>query len=184
MRRVLSGVSRSVAVLAVLVGGAGRAGAGPLNPGDFTPVGPFPTAGGDIHVQHHRAESHPERDGQDDFDWRRLQMASRCSTSIRLPWAAARRSSVREPCLWRCCPGVISRSTGRSMSALPVASISTVAPAASMVPAPAPALAVSAPAAAGREGSPSSASRSPPTAQRLITTTEDEARITHLHTRN
>jgi len=46
MRRVLSGVSRSVAVLAVLVGGAGRAGAGPLNPGDFTPVGPFPTAGG------------------------------------------------------------------------------------------------------------------------------------------
>ena len=73
MRRVLSGVSRSVAVLAVLVGGAGRAGAGPLNPGDFTPVGPFPTAGGDIHVQHHRAESHPERDGQDDFDWRRLK---------------------------------------------------------------------------------------------------------------
>jgi hypothetical protein len=52
MRRVLSGVSRSVAVLAVLVGGAGRAGAGPLNPGDFTPVGPFPTAGRDIHVQH------------------------------------------------------------------------------------------------------------------------------------
>ena len=46
MRRVLSRVSRSVAVLAVLVGGAGRAGAGPLNPGDFTPVGPFPTAGG------------------------------------------------------------------------------------------------------------------------------------------
>ena len=47
MRRVLSGVSRSVAVLAVLVfGAAGRAGAGPLNPGDFTPVGPFPTAAG------------------------------------------------------------------------------------------------------------------------------------------
>ena len=46
MRRALSGVSRSVAVLAVLVGGAGRAGAGPLNPGDFIPVGPFPTAGG------------------------------------------------------------------------------------------------------------------------------------------
>ncbi|MBV8129339.1 MAG: hypothetical protein JO114_16965, partial [Planctomycetaceae bacterium] len=47
MRRVLSGVSRSVAVLAVLVGGAGRAGAGPLNPLDFTSLGAFPTARGD-----------------------------------------------------------------------------------------------------------------------------------------
>ena len=48
MRCVLSGVSRSVAVLAVLVGGAGRAGAGPLNPGDFplSDSGVFPTAAG------------------------------------------------------------------------------------------------------------------------------------------
>ena len=48
MRRVLSGVSRSVAVLAVLVGGAGRAGAEPLNPGDFplSGSGAFPTAAG------------------------------------------------------------------------------------------------------------------------------------------
>ena len=48
MRRVLSRVSRSVAVLAVLVGGAGRAGAGPLNPEDFplSDSGVFPTAAG------------------------------------------------------------------------------------------------------------------------------------------
>jgi hypothetical protein len=46
MRRVLSGVSRSVAVLAVLVGAAGRAGAGPLNPLDFASLGAFPTTGG------------------------------------------------------------------------------------------------------------------------------------------
>ena len=46
MRRVLSGVSRSVAVLAVLVGGAGRAGAEPLNPLDFASLGAFPTAAG------------------------------------------------------------------------------------------------------------------------------------------
>ena len=45
MRRVLSGVSRSVAVLAVLVGGAGRA-AAPLNPLDFASLGAFPTAAG------------------------------------------------------------------------------------------------------------------------------------------
>lgn len=30
----------------VLVSGADRAGAGPLNPLDFTPLGPFPTAAG------------------------------------------------------------------------------------------------------------------------------------------
>ena len=48
MRRVLSRVSRSVAVLALLVGGAGRAGAGPLNPLDFplSDSGVFPTAAG------------------------------------------------------------------------------------------------------------------------------------------
>ena len=46
MRRVLSEVTRSVAVLAVLVGGAGRAGAGPLNPLDFASLGAFPTAQG------------------------------------------------------------------------------------------------------------------------------------------
>ena len=48
MRRVLSGVSRSVAVLALLVGGAGRAGAGPLNPGDFplSNSGAFPSTTG------------------------------------------------------------------------------------------------------------------------------------------
>ena len=48
MRCVLSRVSRSVAVLALLVGGAGRAGAGPLNPLDFplSDSGVFPTAAG------------------------------------------------------------------------------------------------------------------------------------------
>ncbi|MGZ3432668.1 MAG: hypothetical protein ACXVA7_12820 [Isosphaeraceae bacterium] len=46
MRRVVSGVSRSVAVLAVLVGGAGQAGAGALNPNVFTSLGAFPSATG------------------------------------------------------------------------------------------------------------------------------------------
>ena len=47
MRHVLSGVSRSVAVLALLVfGAAGQAAAGPLNPLDFTSLGAFPSAPG------------------------------------------------------------------------------------------------------------------------------------------
>ena len=44
-------------------------------------------------------------------------MGSRCSTSIRSPWAAARRSSAPGRCLWPCCRRVTPRSTGRSMSA-------------------------------------------------------------------
>jgi len=46
MRRVLSGVWRSIVVLAVLMGGAGQVGAGPLNPLDFASLGAFPTAAG------------------------------------------------------------------------------------------------------------------------------------------
>jgi len=47
MRRVLSEVTRSVAVLALLVfGAAGQAAAGPLNPLDFTSLGAFPSAPG------------------------------------------------------------------------------------------------------------------------------------------
>jgi hypothetical protein len=46
MRRLSSGLSRVVAALALLIGGAGRAGAGPLNPLDFASLGAFPTAGG------------------------------------------------------------------------------------------------------------------------------------------
>ena len=47
MRRVLSEVTRSVAVLALLVfGAAGQAAAGPLNPLDFTSLGAFPAPRG------------------------------------------------------------------------------------------------------------------------------------------
>ena len=35
-----------MAVLTVIMGAAGRAGAGPLNPLDFASLGTFPTAGG------------------------------------------------------------------------------------------------------------------------------------------
>jgi hypothetical protein len=46
MNRVPSLVFRMVAMLALWLGSAGRAGAGPLNPRDFAPIGPFPTAAG------------------------------------------------------------------------------------------------------------------------------------------
>ena len=48
MRRVSFRVSRSVAVLALVVGGVGRAGAGPLDPLDpsFPLLGAFPTPQG------------------------------------------------------------------------------------------------------------------------------------------
>ena len=47
MRRTSSRVSRSAAMLALLVfGAAGQAAAGPLNPLDFTSRGAFPSARG------------------------------------------------------------------------------------------------------------------------------------------